>query len=73
MGSMSRVDLTISGDNLWSLIREAYRQGYLNGHIDGELKIDNSSDQDIDDWLGEAMCDNAVGDVPNEAETITQK
>ena len=72
MDSMGRVDLRITGDNLWSLIREAYRQGYINAQHDTVTEQDLSSDEDIDDWLGEAMRDNAVGDIPNEAEVILQ-
>lgn len=67
---MSAVDLKITGDNLWALIREAYRQGYLNAAHDTVTNQDLSSDEDIDDWLGEAMQDNCVGDIKNEAELI---
>lgn len=70
MESMSKVDLKTTGDNLWGLIREAYRQGYLNGHHDAETNQDLSGDEDIDDWLGEAMQENMVGDIENEAELL---
>jgi len=67
---MSAVDLKITGDNLWGLIREAYRQGYLNGHHDAVTDQNLSSDEDVDDWLGEAMQENMVGDIENKAELI---
>lgn len=70
MKGVSEVELKTTGDNLWGLVREAYRQGYLNGHHDAETDQDLSSDEDIDDWLGEAMQENMVGDVGNEAESL---
>lgn len=70
MESMSKVDLKTNGDNLWGLIREAYLQGYLNGHHDTVTGQNLSSDEYIDDWLGEAMQKNMVGDIENEAELL---